>query len=701
VSEREKGGVPDVSPGTDVGGYVVEAQLGEGGFGTVLRAQRGGALYALKLLPLEEVGEWAVRELLNLAKVQHPNVVRLLGHGLWPDKAPRYFVIIMEYVPGRRLDVWASTENPSAREAVRKLLGVARALAALHGAKVVHRDVKEANTLVRDSNGEVVLVDLGVGGDEEAGWRTGGLLPPGTPDYRSPEAWRFERENKGVPGAHYRATPSDDLYALGVVLYWLLTNRRPFYVQGRKGVDAVLTEAPKHPHLLNPRVPVELSDLCLRLLAKKPEERPADAQELCTALTALLERQEAVWEAPLCEAFSVHTLTTRLGPGGDEAAHYLKAAREAEARPRRGLRPLVAVEGEPPAAAAGAAPSPSSPGPSPAPGAPVPIVAALALGEPPEAPAAPPEAPAVLSVEAVPAAPVVPVSAPEQVPPSPASATERQPAARARRVPWRAAVGLTLTVVLGGGVAWFWGSSSRSASLLPLAAEAEGEPRAWPFEYAPEVTSEVGRKVAPPWKSPEATGHAFLDTEGAALVVPPTLSEKGEASMKKPQQKQQKGLGPVGKALTLGSCLTMSSCTGGPQVRPEPPSEPCPPGALKTMAELDIDIGDRRHALFTSGVGGEFMFVREGWTSVRLLGPFKRLPPGAILKGRLIFGAERVYGRFTQAQERDGTRTWPVCFELLDRNKNRGLELESGSTADTARVFNSAAVKAVDRFQGG
>jgi serine/threonine protein kinase len=111
MSGRERGSMPEVSPGTDVGGYAVEAQLGEGGFGTVFRAQRGGERYALKVLPLEEVGEWGVRELLNLAKVQHPNVVRLLGHCQWPDKAPRYFVIIMEYVQGRRLDVWASTES--------------------------------------------------------------------------------------------------------------------------------------------------------------------------------------------------------------------------------------------------------------------------------------------------------------------------------------------------------------------------------------------------------------------------------------------------------------------------------------------------------------------------------------------------------------------------------------------------------------
>jgi eukaryotic-like serine/threonine-protein kinase len=169
-------------------------------------------------------------------------------------------------------------------------------------------------------------------------------------------------------------------------------------------------------------------------------------------------------------------------------------------------------------------------------------------------------------------------------------------------------------------------------------------------------------------------------------------------SVKNPQQKQPQGLGPVGKMIGTGAaCLTMA-CTG-PQVRPEPPAEPCPSGAVEAMAKLGIGIGDDNEAVFLSGGLREVIPVREGFTRARLVGLWEGLPPRAILKGRLIFGGERVYGRFTEAQEANGSRTWPVCMELLNTSEARGLELEPGSTADVAKVFNSVVVKAVDRFQ--
>jgi serine/threonine protein kinase len=359
VSPSRKPLAPEVTAGTEVGPYRVEARLGAGGFATVFRAVSGGVLYALKLLALRDVGEWAEREVVVLARMRHPNVARLCGFWQWPEEAPRYHVVVMEYVPGRRLDVWTGMENPSARRVLSLVLGVARGLAEAHRSKVVHRDVKEANIIVREPGGEAVLVDFGVSGCEEASPVARGMMPPGTVEYRSPEAWRFRRENRGEVQARYQPMPADDVYALGVVLYWLLTDGRPFSESDGPGLEALLTRPPVAPHVLNPRVPSELGELCLRLLCKQPEARP-DAEAVGKAVEALLTRQGPEWEVPLCEDFNEHNLTTLPGEDVDEEALWLNQMKQAEARPRRGKRP-PREEPSAPVAPAPKAPVPTAP----------------------------------------------------------------------------------------------------------------------------------------------------------------------------------------------------------------------------------------------------------------------------------------------------------------------------------------------------
>ena len=366
MSPRRKPLALEVEAGTEVGPYRVKARLGAGGFATVFLAESGGVLYALKLLALRDVGEWAEREVVVLARMRHPNVARLCGFWQWPEEAPRYHVVVMEYVPGRRLDVWTGMENPSARRVLRLVLGVARGLAEAHRSKVVHRDVKEANIIVREPGGEAVLVDFGVSGCEEASRVTRGMMPPGTVEYRSPEAWRFRRQNKGDVQARYRPMPADDVYALGVVLYWLLTDGLPFSESDGHGLEALLTRPPVAPHVLNPRVPPELGELCLRLLCKQPEDRP-DAEAVGKAVEGLLAREGPEWEVSLCEDFNEHNLTTLPGEEVDEEALWLNQMKQAEARPRRGKRPprgepSAPVAPEPvPAASARQAPEPPAP----------------------------------------------------------------------------------------------------------------------------------------------------------------------------------------------------------------------------------------------------------------------------------------------------------------------------------------------------
>ncbi|MFY0577784.1 serine/threonine protein kinase [Cystobacter fuscus] len=227
-----------LEPGTQVAGYTLEAILATGGSGTVYLAHRGHQRVALKLVPRDA---WGEREVDALRRVRHPQVVSLLGYGLWPEQRPHFLVLTLELVEGLALDVWAHEHNPSARQLVRQvLLPLTRALAQVHAVGVVHRDIKESNVVMRAADGLPVLVDFGSARCEGAP-RLTERMPPGTREYRSPEMLRFSRE---WDGGHYPATPSDDLWALGVTLYWLLTRELPFGDRGGPLAQRILEQAP-------------------------------------------------------------------------------------------------------------------------------------------------------------------------------------------------------------------------------------------------------------------------------------------------------------------------------------------------------------------------------------------------------------------------------------------------------------------------
>ncbi len=659
----------EIPHGTDVRGFLIEGKLGTGGFGTVYRARRGERLYALKFIHRKAAGGWAKREVDILMRLAHPNVVGFEGCGFWPDDTREYLVVIMVFVEGRRLDAWAQEENPDARAAAQKVLSVGKALAAIHRENVIHRDLKEANIIVRASDGEPIVVDFGVAGGLNTPRVTRDVLPPCTLEYRSPEAWRFLRENVRRLDVHYQPGPRDDLYALGVILYWLLTSRYPCVgVTEAEQAEVTMNHVPEPPHVINPRVPEEISAICMKLLEKQPENRYPDAAVLCSTVEAALARADGAWSVPLCDAHAPDNLTTEGNlareHGDDGVDHWLREARHAHERPRRGRRPVpVAPEGKPP---------------------PRPVL------------------------EAAPAPPPPPVDPPGKVeleggPPGPVSSSKGGHPIRvgALIIPLLGTAALVL--VLGLTVAALQ-LHPRPAASSPTAAAAAEEPRSRISEVVPEMpggpTWEVGWKVASLRKSPESDQVAVpLEAElTPATVASRAMPPKDMPSVKNPQQKQLQGLGSVGKMIGTGAaCLTLA-CTG-PQVRPTPPPEECPAGAVKAMAELGIGIGDDNTAVLLSGPLREVIPVREGWTSARLAGRFKGLPSRAILKGRLIFGGERVYGQFTEAQEAEGSRTWPICMEMLNTSKKRGLELEPGSTAEAAKVFNSVVVEAVDRFK--
>jgi hypothetical protein len=156
----------------------------------------------------------------------------------------------------------------------------------VHAKGCLHRDFKGDNVLVRRSDSRPLLIDFGSGLFPHASTLTPDILPPGTPAYRSPEAWLFELQFFRDPKARYSAQPTDDLYSLGVTAYRLVTGQYPEIgepSQDEAGTWHVEAMASPPPLALNPRVDVRLNTLVLRMLSVRPEQR-GTAQELAEAL---------------------------------------------------------------------------------------------------------------------------------------------------------------------------------------------------------------------------------------------------------------------------------------------------------------------------------------------------------------------------------------------------------------------------------
>jgi hypothetical protein len=177
--------------------------------------------------------------------------------------------------------------NPTCREVLQVLAQVAGTLEVLHQQQCLHRDVKGDNILV-EPEGRAVLTDLGSGTWKGAPPLTDRVMPPNTREYRSPESLRFEWTHWRTKGAHYEGHPADDLYALGVTAYRLVTGVYP-----PPGTDPeALKEQLQVPlpqrlpaHEFNRRVEPELSALIERMLAKAPEAR-GTAREVAAAAEA-------------------------------------------------------------------------------------------------------------------------------------------------------------------------------------------------------------------------------------------------------------------------------------------------------------------------------------------------------------------------------------------------------------------------------
>jgi non-specific serine/threonine protein kinase/serine/threonine-protein kinase len=225
--------------GQRIGAYQLVREIGRGGMGAVYLAERADKQFekqvALKLIKRGMDTEEIIRrfryERQILARLDHPNIARLLDGGTTADGLP-YFV--MEYIEGQPLTEYCDAQQLSTTERLKLFLAVCAAVQYAHQHLVIHRDLKPGNILVTKA-GEVKLLDFGIAKllDPESASSTIAELRPMTPEYASPEQARGES-----------VTTTSDVYSLGVVLYELLTGRRPyrFAARTKEEVARVLCE---------------------------------------------------------------------------------------------------------------------------------------------------------------------------------------------------------------------------------------------------------------------------------------------------------------------------------------------------------------------------------------------------------------------------------------------------------------------------
>jgi serine/threonine-protein kinase len=275
-----------MAPGTTLGPYRILRPLGRGGMGAVYLAEdtRLARPVTLKVLHPGEVADERRRQRLRrearaAAALAHPNVAAI--HAL--EEIDGQLALVAEYVPGKsareRLDAAGRLPVGEALDIARQ---VARGLEAAHSAGIVHRDLKPENILVGD-NGTVRILDFGIAREtaaDAAGPRltaTGMLV--GTPGYMAPE------QLEGGSG-----DARSDLFALGIVIYELVTGANPF--QGRTPSSTaarILTVEPAPPSTLDPLFPPALDRLVAMCLKKDPSLRYGSAAQVADELDALLD----------------------------------------------------------------------------------------------------------------------------------------------------------------------------------------------------------------------------------------------------------------------------------------------------------------------------------------------------------------------------------------------------------------------------
>lgn len=269
--------------------------IGRGGMGIVLKGHQTelNRLVAVKVLAPHLAVSGAARkrfarEAQAAAAILHPNVMSILT----VDSTGKLPYLVMPYLAGESLEQRIRrTGALEMTDLLRIAVQAARGLAAAHSQGLIHRDVKPANILLEKEVERVMLTDFGLARaiDDASITRTG--LIAGTPQYMSPEQARGELLDA-----------RSDLFSLGSVLYTMATGRPPFRAESTFGIlRRIVDDEPRGPRDVNPHVPEWLAMIIGKLLAKRPADRYATANEVATLLERCLAHMQQPVSVPLPE----------------------------------------------------------------------------------------------------------------------------------------------------------------------------------------------------------------------------------------------------------------------------------------------------------------------------------------------------------------------------------------------------------------
>lgn len=279
--QMEKGGGEEIQ--NRFGDYELLEEIGHGGMGLVWKA-RQVSLNRTVALKMIRAGPFAAKEFVHrfrmeasaAAVLQHPNIVAV--HEVGVHQGQHFFS--MDYIAGQNLAQLVRDGPLPARCAARYMQTMAKAVQHAHDSGILHRDLKPSNVII-DGHDEPRLTDFGLAKQlqgDSAVTLTGEVI--GTPAYMPPEQ---ASGNRGAVRAW------SDIYALGAILYHLLTGRAPFAASTlEETIQQVLQRDPVAVRLLNPAVPRDLETICLKCLEKEPAKRYATAQMLAEELGRFL-----------------------------------------------------------------------------------------------------------------------------------------------------------------------------------------------------------------------------------------------------------------------------------------------------------------------------------------------------------------------------------------------------------------------------